>query len=106
LQEELTLTNGVIDQENCDSYTSLRLNQMPKVEVDWVESDAASTGVGELGLPPVGPAVGNVIYQAIKKRQRVLPLSKGMFECAFRKLSASTRMLTVLLIHKSINDTD
>jgi isoquinoline 1-oxidoreductase subunit beta len=78
LQEELTLTKGAVDQANYDSYTPLRINQMPKVEVHWIASDAAPTGIGEPGVPPVGPALANAIYQATKKRLRVLPLSKGL----------------------------
>jgi isoquinoline 1-oxidoreductase beta subunit len=78
LQEELTLNKGMVDQANYDSYTPLRINQMPKVEVHWVASDAAPTGIGEPGVPPVGPALANAIYQATKKRLRVLPLSKGL----------------------------
>jgi isoquinoline 1-oxidoreductase subunit beta len=78
LQEELTLTNGVVDQTNYDGYTPLRINQMPKVEVHWIASDATPTGIGEPGLPPVGPALANAIYQATKKRARILPLSKSM----------------------------
>jgi isoquinoline 1-oxidoreductase beta subunit len=78
LQEELTLNKGMVNQANYDSYTPLRINQMPKVEVHWIASDAAPTGIGEPGVPPVGPALANAIYQATKKRLRVLPLSKGL----------------------------
>ncbi len=78
LQEELTLTKGAVDQANYDSYTPLRINQMPKVEVHWIASDANPTGIGEPGVPPVGPALANAIYQATKKRLRVLPMSKGL----------------------------
>jgi isoquinoline 1-oxidoreductase subunit beta len=78
MQEEVTLTNGEVQQANYDSYTPLRINQMPKVEVHWIESDAAPTGIGEPGVPPVGPALANAVYQATKKRVRVLPLSKGL----------------------------
>jgi isoquinoline 1-oxidoreductase subunit beta len=78
LQEELTLVNGEVQQANYDSYTPLRINQMPKVEVHWIASDAAPTGIGEPGVPPVGPALANAIYQATKKRVRMLPLTKGL----------------------------
>jgi isoquinoline 1-oxidoreductase beta subunit len=55
----------------------LRFEEMPKVEVHIVKSDAAPTGVGEPGVPPVGPAVANAIFAATKKRMRVLPFTKG-----------------------------
>jgi isoquinoline 1-oxidoreductase subunit beta len=78
LQEELALVGGEVQQANYDSYTPLRINQMPKVEVHWIASDAAPTGIGEPGVPPLGPALANAVYQATKKRVRVLPMSKGL----------------------------
>jgi isoquinoline 1-oxidoreductase beta subunit len=78
LQEELTLTAGKVDQENYDSYKPLRINQMPSVEVYTVPSEAAPTGIGEPGVPPVGPALANAVYAATKKRIRVLPFSKEL----------------------------
>lgn len=77
LQEEITLTAGKVDQENYDTYTPLRINQMPVVEVHTVPSDAPPTGIGEPGVPPIGPALANAVYAATKKRVRVLPFSKG-----------------------------
>ena len=78
LQEELTLSDGVVDQENFDTYTPLRINQMPKVEVHIVESSEPPTGVGEPGVPPVGPAVANALKAATGKAMQVLPISKGL----------------------------
>ncbi|MFO0404976.1 MAG: xanthine dehydrogenase family protein molybdopterin-binding subunit, partial [Labrys sp. (in: a-proteobacteria)] len=78
LSEELTLTEGVVDQSNYDAYTPLRIDQMPVVEVHILPSDAAPTGVGEPGVPPIGPAVANALYAATKKRVRVLPIAKGL----------------------------
>ena len=77
LGEEITLTAGVVDQGNYDSYTPLRIEQMPQVEVHIVPSEVAPTGAGEPGVPPIGPALANAVYQATKKRIRTLPFSKG-----------------------------
>jgi isoquinoline 1-oxidoreductase subunit beta len=41
-----------------------------------VASTAKPTGVGEPGVPPIGPAVANALYQANKKRLRVLPFNR------------------------------
>ena len=78
LAEELTLTGGEVDQANFDSYTPLRINQMPTVEVHIVPSTANPTGVGEPGVPPIGPAVANAIFAATGRRIRTLPLAKGI----------------------------
>lgn len=77
LGEEITLTGGAVDQGNYDSYTPLRIEQMPKIEVHIVPSEAPPTGAGEPGVPPAGPALANAVYQATKKRIRTLPFSKG-----------------------------
>ena len=78
MAEELTLTGGEVDQANFDSYTPLRINQMPAVEVHIVASTAKPTGVGEPGVPPIGPAVANAIFAATGRRIRSLPLAKGI----------------------------
>jgi isoquinoline 1-oxidoreductase beta subunit len=78
LQEELTLTAGKVDQENYDGYTPLRINQMPIVEVHAIASEAAPTGIGEPGVPPVGPALASAVYAATKKRIRILPFTRGL----------------------------
>jgi isoquinoline 1-oxidoreductase beta subunit len=78
LAEELTLTGGEVDQSNYDSYTPLRIDGMPQVEVHIVPSTERPTGVGEPGVPPIGPAVANAIYAATGKRIRVLPIAKAM----------------------------
>ncbi len=78
LAEEITLEGGEVQQANYDSYTPLRIDQMPQVEVHIVPSDAPPTGAGEPGVPPIGPAVANAVYQATKKRVRVLPFAKGL----------------------------
>jgi isoquinoline 1-oxidoreductase beta subunit len=67
-----------VQQANYDSYTPLRINQMPVVEVHIVPSDAPPTGAGEPGVPPIGPALANAVFQATGKRVRVLPFAKGL----------------------------
>ncbi|HMM89821.1 xanthine dehydrogenase family protein molybdopterin-binding subunit [Bradyrhizobium sp.] len=77
LKSELTLDKGRVVQGNFDGYDVLRLNEMPSVEVHLVKSSAPPTGVGEPGVPPVGPAVANAYFQATGKRVRVLPFSSS-----------------------------
>ena len=78
LQEELTLENGEVVEGNYDEYMPLRINQMPEVDVHIVSSDAPPTGIGEPGVPPIGPAVANAVYRATGRRIRILPFAKGM----------------------------
>ncbi len=78
LAEELTLTEGRVDQANYDGYTPLRIEAMPKVEVHIVPSSERPTGVGEPGVPPIGPAVANAIRSATGRPVRVLPIAKAL----------------------------
>jgi len=50
---------------------------VPQIEVHIVPSSERPTGVGEPGVPPIGPAVANAIYAATRKRMRVLPFSRA-----------------------------
>jgi isoquinoline 1-oxidoreductase beta subunit len=77
LKSELTLDKGRVVQGNFDGYDVLRLNEMPSVEVHLVKSSAPPTGVGEPGVPPIGPAVANAYFQATGKRVRILPFSRS-----------------------------
>lgn len=76
LYAELVLgEGGRIAQGNFDSYRSLRINEMPEVEVAIVQSDANPSGVGEPGLPPSAPAVGNAWRRLTGKSVRRLPFA-------------------------------
>ena len=50
---------GVVQEQNFDTYRMIRINEMPAVEVEIIESTLDPTGIGEPGTPPVGPAVAN-----------------------------------------------
>ena len=76
LREEITLTSGEVDQWNFPDYTPMRITDMPEVEVHIVASNAAPTGIGEPGTPPIGPAVANAIAKATGQRVRALPMSR------------------------------
>jgi CO/xanthine dehydrogenase Mo-binding subunit len=74
LKNEVTFADGVAEQRNFDTYPMLRINETPAIEVHIVPTDAAPTGVGEPGTPPIAAAVGNAIYAATGVRLRELPL--------------------------------
>ena len=77
LKSQITFELGKVVQGNFDTYQVLALNEMPQVEVHIVPSDEHPTGVGEPGVPPIGPAVANAVYQLTKTRIRSLPFEKA-----------------------------
>lgn len=78
LRNTVTLDEGIVDQSNFHDYEPLRLEDMPEVAVYIVPSEAEPTGVGEPGVPPIGPAVANAIFAAKGKMVTKLPFSEGM----------------------------
>jgi isoquinoline 1-oxidoreductase beta subunit len=69
----ITLKEGRVQQSNFDAYPVLEGGEMPQVDVHIVDSAEKSGGVGEPGLPPIAPAVGNALFAATGKRLRRLP---------------------------------
>lgn len=75
LHGEITIENGRVRQSNFDDYPVLRLNEAPKIEVYLVERDAKGpTGIGEMAIPPIAPAVANAIFKATGQRIRKIPV--------------------------------
>ncbi len=77
MRNQITLTEGQVDQANFPDYEPLRITDMPEVEVHIVASPEAPTGVGEPGVPPAGPALANAIYAATGKRITRLPMTES-----------------------------
>jgi isoquinoline 1-oxidoreductase subunit beta len=71
--QECTVNNGSIEQENFDSYDSMRIAQMPKVESIIMPSGGFWGGVGET-VCVAPPAVLNAYFAATGKRIRSFPL--------------------------------
>jgi isoquinoline 1-oxidoreductase beta subunit len=74
LYADVPLDDGHPVPGNFDTYRSLRINEMPEVEVTVVKSSEKPTGVGEPGVPPIGPAVANAMAKLGHVRPRQLPI--------------------------------
>jgi len=75
LIEELTIKDGAPVQSNFNDYPVLRMSDMPEIHTKLIKSEAAPTGMGEIGVLPVAPAIANAIFQLTGKRLRALPMS-------------------------------
>ncbi len=71
----LTFKNGAPEQNNFNSYRLIRYNEIPEVEVHFVDNGIDPTGLGEPALPPLGGAVANAIFKATGKRLRQQPFA-------------------------------
>lgn len=77
LYADVPMEGGRVVPGNFDAYRSLRINEMPAIEVTIVKSSEKPTGVGEPGVPPIGPAVANAMAKLGQTRPRQLPIVPG-----------------------------
>lgn len=85
LLEQLDVKDGAIVQSNFHDYPVLRMSDMPEIHTTLVLSKAPPTGMGELGVAAVAPAIGNALFNLTGKRVRSMPLSAPVVK---RALSA------------------
>lgn len=77
---EVTLKDGVVQQDNFHQYTLLRMkNAGTEIDAHFIQSDNHPTGLGEPALPPLMPAVCNAIFAVTGKRVRQLPITREGF---------------------------
>ncbi len=74
LHEGATFENGQVAQRNFNTYTPLRMADVPELDIRFVESEEFPTGLGEPPFIPVAPAVANAIEVASGVRVRDLPI--------------------------------
>ena len=74
--QECTVKNGAIEQTNFDTYDSMRIADMPKVESIIMPSGGSEPwgGVGEPTICVAAPAVLNAYFKATGRRIRSFPL--------------------------------
>ena len=72
--QENTVKNGRMEQENFNTFNSMRMAQMPKVESIIMPSGGFWGGVGEPTICVAAPAVLNAMFAATGKRMRTFPL--------------------------------
>lgn len=75
LLEELTFKDGAVQQSNFNDYPVLRMSDLPEMHTRIVTTNNPPTGMGEVGVVTVAPAIANAVFQLTGKRLRHLPMS-------------------------------
>jgi isoquinoline 1-oxidoreductase subunit beta len=79
---ECTVKDGAVEQTNFDTYNSLRIAEMPKVESIIMPSGGFWGGVGEPTICVAAPAILNAYAKATGKRIRTFPLKNHNLQIA------------------------
>jgi isoquinoline 1-oxidoreductase beta subunit len=82
LREQLIFKDGVAQQSNYHDYPVQRMNEVPKITTKVIVTSNKPGGVGEVGLPPVAPAVANAVFKLTGKRLRALPFDTSQLKTA------------------------
>ena len=69
-----TIKDGSVEQKNFNTYPSMLMGEMPKVEVIVMPSGGFWGGIGEPTIAVAAPAVLNAIFAATGQRIREFPL--------------------------------
>ena len=83
-KEQATMKDGAIEQDNFDSYTPLRMADMPELDITIESPGHYPTGCGEPGVTAVAPAIANAIFNAVGARVRSLPITAEAVKAAMK----------------------
>ncbi len=76
LYGEIRIEKGRAVQSNFFDYRMLTLTDCPAIDLQFLPGGELPGGIGEVGTPPVAPAVANAVFAATGRRIRDLPLAR------------------------------
>ncbi len=88
LHEGTRFEHGAVTDRNLDTYTPMRMAQVPEMDVEFIPSVEMPVGLGEPGTTVVGPAIGNAIFNAVGVRMRDLPIRANALLARLNELAA------------------
>jgi CO/xanthine dehydrogenase Mo-binding subunit len=74
LFEGTEIENGNVRDRNLNTYTPLRIADVPDMDIEFLPSTEKPMGLGEPGVTTIAPAIGNAIFNAVGVRLRHLPI--------------------------------
>jgi isoquinoline 1-oxidoreductase subunit beta len=77
---EVNIEGGRVRQSNFHDYPVARMSDTPKIEVHLLPSIDPPGGVGEVGTPPIAPAIANAVFALTGVPVRRLPIRVGSRE--------------------------
>jgi isoquinoline 1-oxidoreductase beta subunit len=84
LYEKASMKDGGIQQTNYDSYTPMRMEQVPELDISIISNGEYPVGTGEPAVTVVAPAIGNAVFNAVGARVRSLPITAEAVKSAMK----------------------
>jgi isoquinoline 1-oxidoreductase beta subunit len=75
LIEEISIEDGAVQQNNFYDYRVMRMNDLPDIHVELISTDNYPTGVGQMPVTVVAPAVNNAVARLTGVRLRESPMT-------------------------------
>lgn len=75
LHEGTRFENGEPVARNLNTYTPMRIGDVPELEIEFIDSTETAVGLGEPATTVTGPAIANAIYAAVGVRLREIPIT-------------------------------
>lgn len=75
LKERVALKEGAVQQSNYHDYSVLRMSEVPEIMTEVISTSDHPTGIGEIVLPVVAPAISNAVLALTGKRLRHMPFT-------------------------------
>ena len=75
IKPHVKIEDGKVIGSNFHDMPVLRMNECPEMVTELIDSTEPPMGVGEIAVPPIGPALANALFVLTGERQRQMPLS-------------------------------
>ena len=83
--------NGQVKDTNLDTYTPLRMGDVPELDIEFTRQHLTAVGLGEPATTVVGPAIGNAIFAAVGVRLRHIPIRPSDVLAALKQAASSSQ---------------
>jgi isoquinoline 1-oxidoreductase subunit beta len=70
MTERISIKNGVVEQSNFYDYHMPRMNEVPPMHIEVIQTDNHPTGAGQMATPLVAPAIAAAVAQLTGVRLR------------------------------------
>src|SRR5437588_7966019 len=75
LTERITVKDGAVQESNFYDYRVPRMNEVPEMHIELIQTDNHPTGAGQMATPLIAPTVSNAVMELTGVRLRDTPMT-------------------------------